>query len=87
LLESLKFIMSTPIDSRNPLKNQKALVTGASSGVGEASALALDAAGADVVVNAIASQEEAESVLDAIRKYRSNATTLKAEVTYARPFA
>ena len=34
-----------------PLRGQKALVTGANSGIGEGVALALGAAGADVVVN------------------------------------
>jgi NAD(P)-dependent dehydrogenase (short-subunit alcohol dehydrogenase family) len=53
LLESLKFIMSASIDRQRPLKNQKALVTGASSGIGEPCALALGAAGADVVVNCL----------------------------------
>jgi glucose 1-dehydrogenase len=43
--------MNASPDPLKPLKNQKALVTGANSGLGEACALALGAAGADVVVN------------------------------------
>ena len=53
----------TDNDSRKPLKNQKALVTGASSGIGEACAIALAAAGASVVVNYVSRPEDAERVI------------------------
>ena len=42
------------------LKGQKALVTGANSGIGRATAVALGRAGADVVVNYVAGRDEAE---------------------------
>jgi glucose 1-dehydrogenase len=45
------------------LKGQKALVTGASSGIGKAIAIALAHAGADVVVNHRSGPEEAEKVV------------------------
>jgi glucose 1-dehydrogenase len=45
-----------------PLKGQTALVTGASSGIGEGVARALGAAGADVVVNYVTKPETAERV-------------------------
>ncbi len=73
--------MSAPIDPQRPLKNQKALVTGANSGIGEACALALGAAGADVVVNYIADENEAERVAEVIRKNGSSAIALKADVS------
>ena len=47
-----------------PLKGQKALVTGANSGIGEGVARALAAAGADVVVNYVSRPEDAERLVD-----------------------
>src|SRR5690242_1996376 len=49
------------------LVGQKALVTGANSGIGRAVALALGAAGADVVVNYVEGEEAAAEVVEAIR--------------------
>jgi NAD(P)-dependent dehydrogenase (short-subunit alcohol dehydrogenase family) len=48
------------------LKGQKALVTGANSGIGKATAIGLGRAGADVVVNYVAGREEAEQVVEEI---------------------
>jgi glucose 1-dehydrogenase len=45
------------------LKGQKALVTGANSGIGKAIAIALGQAGADVVVNYLRGNEEADAVV------------------------
>lgn len=63
------------------LAGQKALVTGASSGIGRAIALALGAAGADVVVNYIGSEASAEEVAAAIRENGVNAYTQQADVS------
>ena len=63
------------------LKGQAALVTGASSGIGEAVAIALGAAGADVVVNYVSSPETAEAVADKIRAGGSRAIAIKADVS------
>lgn len=49
------------------LAGQKALVTGANSGIGKAVALALGRAGADVVVNYVTGDDAAEQVVEAIR--------------------
>jgi glucose 1-dehydrogenase len=47
------------------LKGQKALVTGASSGIGKGVAVALARAGADVVVNYVSGEAAAQQVVDA----------------------
>ena len=63
------------------LKGQKALVTGASSGIGKAVALALGRAGADVVVNFSAAEEVAQAVAAEIRKGGNKAMAIKADVS------
>src|SRR6476469_825311 len=73
--------MSVSSDPLKPLKNQKALVTGANSGIGEACALALGAAGADVAVNYVSNRDEAENVVGAIRKHGVNALAVRADVS------
>jgi glucose 1-dehydrogenase len=80
-LLSLEFIMPPPIDPLRPLKNQKALVTGANSGIGEACAIALGAAGATIGVNYVSHPEEAERVVETIRASGSDAIALKADVS------
>jgi glucose 1-dehydrogenase len=72
---------SSSADPRRPLQNQKALVTGANSGIGEACALALGAAGAAVVVNYVSHPEEAERVVGLIRDQGSEAIALRADVS------
>lgn len=61
------------------LAGQKALVTGANSGIGEAAAIALGQAGADVVVNYVSG--DAQVVVDAIRRAGANAYAHKADVS------
>jgi glucose 1-dehydrogenase len=62
------------------LKGQKALVTGANSGIGQAVAVALGEAGADVVVNYLAGDEQADKVVEEIRGNDSRAYAHKADV-------
>lgn len=66
---------------RRVLKGQKALVTGASSGIGKAVAIALGQAGADVVVNYVSGPESAELVADEIRREGVRAMTHQADVS------
>jgi glucose 1-dehydrogenase len=63
------------------LPGQKALVTGANSGIGRAVALALGQAGADVLVNYVVGDDAAEQVAVEIRKCGSKARTYKADVS------
>jgi glucose 1-dehydrogenase len=63
------------------LRNQKALVTGANSGIGEACAIALGAAGAAVVVNYVSRPEDAERVVAQIRAQGGEAIALEADVS------
>jgi len=63
------------------LKGQKALVTGANSGIGQGIALALGHAGADVVVNYVSRREVADQVVEEIRQCGSQAYAHQADVT------
>jgi glucose 1-dehydrogenase len=69
------------MSSYQPLKGQKALVTGASSGIGAGVALALAAAGADVVVNYASSAAGAEKVVEEITALGRQALAVKADVS------
>jgi glucose 1-dehydrogenase len=64
-----------------PLRGQTALVTGASSGIGAAIALALGAAGAAVTVNYIGSADAAERVVSEIRGAGGVARAVQADVS------
>lgn len=64
-----------------PLQGQKALVTGANSGIGKAVALALGQAGADVVVNYVANEEAASEVVAQLRGFGVQAFSHLADVS------
>jgi glucose 1-dehydrogenase len=63
------------------LFGQKALVTGANSGIGKGIALALGQAGAAVAVNYIVGDEAADSIVDEIRQGGGQAIAFKADVS------
>jgi glucose 1-dehydrogenase len=63
------------------LRGQKALVTGSSSGIGRAVAVALGEAGADVVVNYIGGHDGAATAVEEIRKTGSQAYAHQADVS------
>ncbi|MFD0004372.1 SDR family oxidoreductase [Streptomyces sp. NPDC127178] len=63
------------------LKGQKALVTGANSGIGKATAVAMGRAGADVVVNYVAGRDEAEKVVEEIKSFGVRAAAYEADVS------
>ena len=62
------------------LKGQRALVTGANSGIGKAIAVALGQAGADVVVNYVRGDEQADEVVRDIQSCGSRAYAHRADV-------
>ena len=63
------------------LRGQKALVTGANSGIGLGVALALGRAGADVVVNYVSNDETAQRVVEAIQQHDVGAYAHQADVS------
>jgi glucose 1-dehydrogenase len=68
-----------PIDK--VLKGQKALVTGANSGIGKAVAIALGEAGADVVINYRSGDDKAQEVAEMASHCGSNCYAHKADVS------
>ena len=73
-------------DGRQPLafpllKGQKALVTGANSGIGKATAIGLGRVGADVVVNYVAGRDAAEEVVREIEGFGVRAYAHEADVS------
>src|SRR6185295_14428688 len=63
------------------LTGQKAIVTGANSGIGRAIAIAIGHAGADVVVNYVSREEEAAKVVEHIRGCGTRANAVRADVS------
>ncbi|MDO9168182.1 MAG: SDR family oxidoreductase [Methylobacter sp.] len=66
---------------RNLLRGQKALVTGANSGIGRSVALYLAKEGADVVVNYVFDDASAKEVVDEIKRKGGHAIAIKADVS------
>jgi len=63
------------------LQGQKALVTGANSGIGLGVALALGRAGADVVINYVSGDETAQRVVEEIPQHDVRAYAHKADIS------
>nr|WP_202497339.1 SDR family oxidoreductase [Streptomyces sp. SID5469] len=79
-------VETTGSDGRQPLapqllKGQKALVTGANSGIGKATAIGLGRVGADVVVNYVAGRDAAEEVVREIESFGVRAYAHEADVS------
>src|SRR2546427_1951359 len=64
-----------------PLRGQRALVTGASSGIGEGVARAFGAAGASVVVNYAGNADAAHRVVDEVKATGSDGLAIRADVS------
>jgi glucose 1-dehydrogenase len=63
------------------LVGQPALVTGANSGIGKATAIGLAKAGADVVINYVVDPQAAEEVAQEITGFGGRAITIQADVS------
>ena len=63
------------------LQGQKALVTGANSGIGRAIAVALGHAGADVVINYVSREEEAYRTAEEVAHCGAKVLTIRADVS------
>ena len=70
-----------PSTSARLLTGQKALVTGANSGIGRSVAIALGQAGADVAVNYVTGEEAANAVVAEILEAGANAFASQADVS------
>ena len=85
-MEDLSFSLERQIAiatryAHKPLAGQKALVTGANSGIGEAISRYLAAAGASVVINYIRNPESAQAIADQINQAGGEAITAYADVS------
>lgn len=69
------------IPTYNRLTNQTAIVTGANSGIGKAVARQLAREGAQVVINYISGDEDAEALVDDIKRDGGEATAIRADVS------
>ncbi|NEW73581.1 SDR family oxidoreductase [Streptomyces rhizosphaericus] len=70
-----------PVHAPELLKGQKALVTGANSGIGKATAIALGRSGADVVVNYASDRPAAEAVVAEIQSHGVRAYAHQTDVS------
>jgi glucose 1-dehydrogenase len=76
------YLSSTPLPPLPKLLvGQKALVTGANSGIGQAVAIAMGQAGADVVVNYVSGDDAANAVVETIKSYGVKAAAYQADVS------
>ena len=76
------YLSSTPLPPLPKLLvGQKALVTGANSGIGQAVAIAMGQAGADVVVNYVSGDDAASAVAETIKGFGVKAAAYQADVS------
>lgn len=83
--EQLPGVVMPECETRPVLAGQKVLVTGASSGIGRAIAVAMARAGADVVINYIGNEAAAHEAIAEIRgcgcSHAGNAIAVRADVS------
>ena len=78
---NLPNVVTPDVETPKILKGQKAIVTGANSGIGKGIAKELAKAGADVVVNYIVNPDDANGLVDDLKKEGVNAFAFKADVS------
>jgi glucose 1-dehydrogenase len=69
------------VENRKLLKGQKAIVTGASSGIGRSIALALGHAGADICINYVAGADKAQAMVNELKGHGHTAFAFRADVS------
>ena len=79
--ETLPEVVMPQCPHRDLLRGQKALVTGASSGIGKSVAIFLAQEGAEVVVNYIGSEQAADEVVATITSQGGKAIAIQADVS------
>jgi glucose 1-dehydrogenase len=79
--EALPEVVMPTCPVRKVLKGQKALVTGANSGIGKGIAIALAHAGADVVVNFVSNSEAAQQVVEEAARGGSRVYAHEADIS------
>jgi len=79
--EALPEVVMPTCPIRKVLKGQKALVTGANSGIGKGIAIALAHAGADVVVNFVSNEEVAQQVVEEASRGGSRVNAHQADIS------
>ena len=84
LLDQLPEVVMPACPIQKLLKGQKALVTGANSGIGKGIAIALAHAGADVVVNYHSGDDTAEWVVEEAARCSSRVFAHRADVSQER---
>ena len=76
------YLSSTPLPPLPKLLvGQEAMVTGADSGIGQAVAIAMGQARADVVVNYVSGDAAANAVVETIKSYGVKAAAYQADVS------
>jgi len=74
-----RIAMQTSTTSSKELNGQVAIVTGSSSGIGRATALALASAGADLVVHAAHQREGVDATAKQVRDWGQEAIVVMAD--------